>query len=69
MTSDVPRQRNISWCIFFSEIKLLHIPGVRGPVGAGNFSPHHRVQTGSEVHTVYLMGTRGAFPGGKAAGA
>jgi hypothetical protein len=38
------------------------------PAGAGNFSPHHRVQNGSGVHpTSYLMGTRGYFAGVKAA--
>jgi hypothetical protein len=43
---------------------------VRFPTGAGNFSLHHRVQNGSEAHpTSYPMGTRGSFPGGKAAGA
>jgi hypothetical protein len=43
---------------------------VRFPVGAGNFSPHHRVQNGSGAHPAsYPMGTRGSFPGGKAAGA
>jgi hypothetical protein len=43
--------------------------GVRVPVGAGNFSTHHRVQTGSGAHpAVYAMGTRGSFPGGKAVG-
>jgi hypothetical protein len=42
---------------------------VRFPVGAGNFSLH-RVQNGSGVHPAsYPMGTRGFFPGGKAAGA
>jgi hypothetical protein len=36
--------------------------------GAGNFSPHHRVQTGSDAHPAfYPMGTGGSFPGGKAA--
>jgi hypothetical protein len=35
-------------------------------VGAGNFSLHHRVQSGSEAHPAsYPMGTRGSFPGGK----
>jgi hypothetical protein len=44
--------------------------GVRVPLGARNFSPHHRVQTGSGAHTAsYPMDTRGSFPGGKAAGA
>jgi hypothetical protein len=37
---------------------------------SGNFSLRHRVQTGSGAHsTSYPMGTRGSFPGGKAAGA
>jgi len=40
------------------------------PNVAGIFSPHLRVQTGSGAHTAsYPMGTRGSFPGGKAAGA
>jgi hypothetical protein len=44
--------------------------GVRVPARAENFSLHHRVQTGSEAHPAcYPMGTRGSFPGGKAAGA
>jgi hypothetical protein len=43
--------------------------GARFPEGAGNFSLHHRVQNGSGVHSAsYPMGTRGSFPGGKAAG-
>jgi hypothetical protein len=43
---------------------------VRFPAGAGNFSLHHRVQNGSGAHTAsYPVGTRGCFPGGKAAGA
>jgi hypothetical protein len=43
---------------------------VRFPAGAGNFSLHHRVQSGSEAHSAsYLMGTGTSFPGGKAAGA
>jgi hypothetical protein len=42
---------------------------VRFPAGAGNFSLHHRVQNGSGTHPAsYPMGTRGYFPGGKAAG-
>jgi hypothetical protein len=42
---------------------------VRFPTGAGNFSLHHCVQTDSGAHpTSYPMGTRGSFPGGKAAG-
>jgi len=44
--------------------------GLEFPAGAGNFSLHHRVQKGSGVHpTSYPMGTRGSFPGAKAAGA
>jgi hypothetical protein len=44
--------------------------GVRFPAGAGNFSLHHRVQTGSGAHPAsYQMGTAGSFPGHKAAGA
>jgi hypothetical protein len=42
---------------------------VRFPPGAGNFSLHHRIQNGSGAHPAsYPMGTRGYFPGGKAAG-
>jgi hypothetical protein len=40
------------------------------PAGAGNSSLHHRVQNGSGTHPdSYPVGTRGAFPGGKTAGA
>jgi hypothetical protein len=43
---------------------------VQFPARAGNFSLHHRVQNGSGVHPAsYPMGTRGCFPGDKAAGA
>jgi hypothetical protein len=43
---------------------------VRFPVGAGNFSLHHRVQNGSGTHPAsFPMGTGGSFPGSKAAGA
>jgi hypothetical protein len=41
---------------------------VRFPAGAENCSLHHRVQNGSGAHPAsYPMGTRGSFPGGKAA--
>jgi hypothetical protein len=41
---------------------------VRFPAGAGSFSLHHYVQNGSGAHPAsYPMGTRGSFPGGKAA--
>jgi hypothetical protein len=44
--------------------------GVQFPAGAGNFSLHHHVQNGSGAHPAsYPMGTKGSFPGGKAAGA
>jgi hypothetical protein len=40
--------------------------GVRFLAGAGNFSLHHRVQTGSGAHPAsYPMGTEFSFPGGK----
>jgi hypothetical protein len=40
------------------------------PARAWNFSLHHRVQNGSGDHPAsYPMGTGGAFPGVKAAGA
>jgi hypothetical protein len=43
---------------------------VRFSAGTGNFSLHHRVQNDSGVHPAsYPMGTRGYFPGSKAAGA
>jgi hypothetical protein len=43
---------------------------IRFPVGVGNFSLRHRVQTGSGAHPAsYPMGTRGSFPGAKATGA
>jgi hypothetical protein len=43
---------------------------VRFPVGARNFSLHHRVQNGSgALPASYPMGNRCSFPGGKAAGA
>jgi hypothetical protein len=43
---------------------------VRFSVGAGNFSLHHRVRSGSGARPVsYPMGTGGSFLGGKAAGA
>jgi hypothetical protein len=43
---------------------------VRFPVGAENFSLHHRVHNGSGAHPAsYPVGTRGSFPGGKVTGA
>jgi hypothetical protein len=47
----------------------VRVSRVRFPAGAGNFSLH-LVQNGSGVHPAsYPMGSRGPFPGGKAAGA
>jgi hypothetical protein len=41
---------------------------VRFPVGAGNFSLHHRVQNGSGAQPASCpMGTRGSFPRDKVA--
>jgi len=41
---------------------------VRFPAGAGNFSLRHCVQNGSGAHPASsLVGTRGSFPGSKAA--
>jgi len=38
---------------------------VRVPIRVGNFSLHHRVQTGSEAHPAsYPMDSRESFPGG-----
>jgi hypothetical protein len=38
--------------------------------GAGNFSLHHCIQNSTgALPASYPMGTRGSFPGGKAAGA
>jgi hypothetical protein len=47
-----------------------NISRVRLPVGAGNFSLHHRVQNGSGAQPASCpMDTGGFFLGGKAAGA
>jgi hypothetical protein len=43
--------------------------GIRFPVGAGDFSMFHSVQTGSGAQAAsYPMGTRGSFPGDKRQG-
>jgi hypothetical protein len=43
---------------------------VRFPAGAGNFSLPHGLQNSSAAHPAsYPTGTKGSFPGGKAAGA
>jgi hypothetical protein len=42
---------------------------VQFPAVAGNFSLHHRIQTGFRAHPAsYPLGTGSSFPGGKAAG-
>jgi hypothetical protein len=54
----------------YFEVNGLHDRGfrVRFLLGAGNFSLHHRVQTGSGADPAsYPMFTGGYFPGGKAA--
>jgi len=44
--------------------------GLRLPAATGNFSPYHRVQTGSGADPAsYPMGIRDSFSGSKAAGA
>jgi hypothetical protein len=49
---------------------MIGVLGFQSPARAGNFSLHHRVQNGSVAHPAsYPMGTKGSFPGGKAAGA
>jgi hypothetical protein len=50
-------------------LKIVHL-GVRVPADAVKFSLPHGVQNGSGAHPAsYPTGTRGSFPGGKAAGA
>jgi hypothetical protein len=45
------------------------IGGFESRQGLGVFSPHHGVQTGCVAHPAsYPVGSRGSFPGGKAAG-
>jgi hypothetical protein len=66
-------------CYFFSVSRAVIALGyelddwgsrVRFSTRAGNFSLHHRVQNGSGAHPAsYPIGSRGSFPGGKAAGA
>jgi hypothetical protein len=61
---------NFEFCFIFTCLQSREVIGGSSPAGAGNLSLHHHVQTGSGIHTAsYLMGTRGSFSGGKAAGA
>jgi hypothetical protein len=64
-TFRMSRRRRDSSVVYLQAVWL----EVRVRPGAGNFSLHNRVQTGSGAHPAYLMGTRGSFPGDKAAGA
>jgi hypothetical protein len=62
--------RNSSVCIVLGYRLDYRGCRVRFPAEAGNFSLHHRVQTGSGAHPAsYVMGIRGSFYEGKAAGA
>jgi hypothetical protein len=55
--------------LFRKRFENINLCLVRFPAGAGNFSLHHCVQKGSGAHLAsYPMGTRGSFPGRKAAG-
>jgi hypothetical protein len=51
-------------CIMFVALLRAGWSGVQVPTGARNFSPHHRVQTGSGAHLASC--TRGPFPGDEA---
>jgi hypothetical protein len=60
-----PTQTNNCFGIIYSSELRAGWSGVRVTTGPGNFSLHHRVQTGSGAHAAsYPMGTRGSFPGG-----
>jgi hypothetical protein len=74
------KQMGVDQCFIFYSTRIVGIvlgyglddrgSRVRFPAEAGNFSLHHHVQNGSGAHPAsYPMGTRGSFPGGKAAGA
>jgi hypothetical protein len=57
--------------VFVFKVNLIYaLSGVRVPAEAGNFSLHHRVQTGSGAHPVSCpMGNWGSLPWAKATGA
>jgi hypothetical protein len=58
MSYSVGRSRDSSVVQHWTTGRMI---GVRVPAGAGNFSLHDRVQTGSGAHpTSYPMGTRGS---------
>jgi hypothetical protein len=66
----IPRFEGTGLAQWYSAGLLTEWLGAQIPAGAGNFSLHHHVQTGSGVHPPsYAVGIRGSFPGGKAAGA
>jgi len=49
---------------------MIGLLGFDSPAGFGKFFLHNRVQNGFGAHLgSYPMGTRGSFPGSKAAGA
>jgi hypothetical protein len=61
----IHRARIAQW--YFAALRA-RWSGVRFTTGDGNFSLHHRIRNDSGTHRAScLMGTRGSFPGGKAA--
>jgi hypothetical protein len=67
LSKDMKKSRNSSVSIVLGYGVDSWGSRVRFLVGAGNFSLHC-IQNGSEAHPAsYPMGTRGSFPGGKAA--
>jgi len=72
-TATLPVRLHVVFFVTAANLLLYYFTSglsVRFPVGAGNFSLHHRIQNGSGSHPAsHPMGTRGSFPGGKAAGA
>jgi hypothetical protein len=58
------------WQLVVAAIENVSNLRVRFPAGTGNFSLHHCIQNGCGAHPAsYPMGSKGCFPGGKAAGA
>jgi len=53
----------ISFSYLFHLVSISSLSWVRVLVGARNFSPHHRVQTGPGAHPASCtLGTRDSFP-------
>jgi hypothetical protein len=66
ITNSSPNLQGISLYYYYWRAEFW----VRFPARAGNFFLYNRVQKGCGVHPAsYPVGTRGSFPGGKAAGA